>query len=196
MGSKPRALRDSGKSASRFDGDYQGGTANGAFVKCVAWNVTGFAVKGDSHNVSYNTVFDGSDIRAIPLHLLMNKSVDIANETSKPYVDPLTGLSTPTAFGRPDWATIFKQIRTDYPRDKVGVFFCGPRPRWKKSLLRICTSATHSRSHARRSRSLLPPQAQLTTYHLIASIIQHGCMHERRERVPSWPSRSLRHEFP
>jgi predicted ferric reductase len=73
-------------------------------------------------------VFDSSDIRAIALHLLMNKSVDIANETGKPYVDPLTGLSTPTAFGRPDWTTIFKQIRTDCPRDNVGVFFCGPRP--------------------------------------------------------------------
>eukprot|EP01052_Picozoa_sp_SAG31_P027309 SAG31_NODE_2544_length_5534_cov_3.478197_3_plen_1059_part_00 len=53
---------DSGKSASRFDGDFQGNTRNGAFIKCVAWNVTGFVVKGDSHNVSYNTVFDGSDI--------------------------------------------------------------------------------------------------------------------------------------
>ena len=53
---------DSGKSASRFDGDFQSGTANGAFIGCVAWNVTGFAVKGDFHNVSYNTVFDGSDI--------------------------------------------------------------------------------------------------------------------------------------
>ena len=73
-------------------------------------------------------VFDGSDIRAIPLHLLMNKSVHLANETGRPYVDPLTGLGTPTAFGRPDWGTIFGQIRADHPRDKVGVFFCGPRP--------------------------------------------------------------------
>ena len=55
---------DAGKGASRFDGDLATGTAHGAFIGNVAWNVSGFSVKGDYHNVSFNTVFDGSDIGA------------------------------------------------------------------------------------------------------------------------------------
>ena len=55
-------MHDSGKSASRFDGDYKTGTRNGAFVGNVAWNTSGFMVKGDQNNVSFNTVFDGTDI--------------------------------------------------------------------------------------------------------------------------------------
>ena len=55
-------MHDTGKSASRFDGDYNTGTRHGAFIGNVAWNISGFMVKGDQHNVSFNTVFDGSDI--------------------------------------------------------------------------------------------------------------------------------------
>ena len=55
-------MHDTGKSASRFDGNYDTGTRHGAFIGNVAWNISGFMVKGDQHNVSFNTVFDGSDI--------------------------------------------------------------------------------------------------------------------------------------
>lgn len=35
----------------------------------VAWNTSALVVKGDNHNVSYNTVFDGSDIpEGLPMH--------------------------------------------------------------------------------------------------------------------------------
>eukprot|EP00912_Choanoflagellata_sp_UC4_P001919 UC4_evm1s1233 len=54
----------SGKSALRFDGTSKTGTSNGAMIFNVAWNVTGFSVKGDKHNVSYNTHFDVDDVGA------------------------------------------------------------------------------------------------------------------------------------
>ena len=55
---------DSGKSALRFDGYYtpsnlQTMTSHGQMLHNVGWNVTALAVKGDWHNVSRNTVFDG-----------------------------------------------------------------------------------------------------------------------------------------
>jgi len=55
---------DSGKSALRFDGAFATGTANGAMVGNVAWNVGSFMVKGDNHTIASNTAFDGADIGA------------------------------------------------------------------------------------------------------------------------------------
>lgn len=55
--------RDSAKSALRFDGYFTNDstkmTANGQMLHNVAWNVSSLVVKGDSHNVSHCTVFDG-----------------------------------------------------------------------------------------------------------------------------------------
>ncbi|KAI5793781.1 ferric reductase NAD binding domain-containing protein [Peziza echinospora] len=42
--------------------------------------------------------------------------------------DTITGLRAPTNFGRPNWDTIFKGIRTIHAPAEVGVFFCGPKP--------------------------------------------------------------------
>ncbi len=42
--------------------------------------------------------------------------------------DVLTGLSTRTNFGRPDWDQIFYRISAAHPYSRVNVFFCGPYP--------------------------------------------------------------------
>jgi hypothetical protein len=55
--------RDSAKSALRFDGYFTNDstkmTANGQMLYNVGWNVSSLVVKGDSHNVSRCTLFDG-----------------------------------------------------------------------------------------------------------------------------------------
>ncbi|KAL8699875.1 MAG: hypothetical protein Q9224_001217 [Gallowayella concinna] len=41
--------------------------------------------------------------------------------------DTITGLRTPTNFGRPNWDAIFKGIRKIHSPAEAGVFFCGPK---------------------------------------------------------------------
>ncbi|CAJ0907827.1 16522_t:CDS:2 [Entrophospora sp. SA101] len=41
--------------------------------------------------------------------------------------DTITGLKSPTHFGRPNWDKILSNMRTKYPETDVGVFFCGPK---------------------------------------------------------------------
>merc|ERR1719343_945478 len=53
---------DSGKSALRFDGDDKSGTSNGEMSRNVAWNISAMVIKGNKHNITRNTAFDGSDI--------------------------------------------------------------------------------------------------------------------------------------
>jgi hypothetical protein len=54
---------DSGKSALRFDGyfsnDSQKMTQSGQMLNNVGWNVSALVAKGDHHNISKNTVFNG-----------------------------------------------------------------------------------------------------------------------------------------
>jgi hypothetical protein len=38
--------------------------------------------------------------------------------------DSITGLQSPTHFGRPNWNEIFDKVSKEH--DRVGVFFCGP----------------------------------------------------------------------
>ena len=40
--------------------------------------------------------------------------------------DQITGLQSPTHFGRPDWKQIFSTIATRHGGTEIGVFFCGP----------------------------------------------------------------------
>ena len=40
--------------------------------------------------------------------------------------DAITGLRTPTSFGRPNWDAIFKGIRKIHQPAEAGVFYCGP----------------------------------------------------------------------
>ncbi|MCJ1308705.1 hypothetical protein MMC25_002359 [Agyrium rufum] len=42
--------------------------------------------------------------------------------------DTITGLRSPTSFGRPNWDMIFKSIRKLHSPAEAGVFFCGPKP--------------------------------------------------------------------
>jgi hypothetical protein len=41
--------------------------------------------------------------------------------------DAITGLRSPTNFGRPNWDLIFKGIRKIHSPAEAGVFFCGPK---------------------------------------------------------------------
>ncbi|KAL8873444.1 MAG: hypothetical protein Q9174_001092 [Haloplaca sp. 1 TL-2023] len=41
--------------------------------------------------------------------------------------DVITGLRTPTNFGRPNWDAIFRGIRKIHSPAEAGVFFCGPK---------------------------------------------------------------------
>ncbi|CAG8568609.1 3572_t:CDS:2 [Dentiscutata heterogama] len=42
--------------------------------------------------------------------------------------DTVTGLRSPTHYGRPVWDKIFSEMRDQYPATDIGVFFCGPKP--------------------------------------------------------------------
>ncbi|KIW22822.1 uncharacterized protein PV07_11083 [Cladophialophora immunda] len=41
--------------------------------------------------------------------------------------DAITGLRTPTNFGRPNWDMVFRAIRKLHSPGEAGVFFCGPK---------------------------------------------------------------------
>ncbi|KAJ2688184.1 hypothetical protein H4218_006129 [Coemansia sp. IMI 209128] len=41
-------------------------------------------------------------------------------------LDPITGLRSPTNFGRPNTDLIFRAVAHEHPATDVGVFFCGP----------------------------------------------------------------------
>jgi len=63
-------------------------------------------------------------------------------------LDSITGLQTPTHFGRPDWKAIFQQIGTVNPKQDIGVFFCGPSV-LSKQLYRVCKQFTSTKSGTR-----------------------------------------------
>lgn len=66
------------------------------------------------------------------------KNVIINDETGQ---DALTGLRSPTSYGRPPWDQIFGKMAEDHPSTDIGVFFCGPKPLSKQ--LHICCN-THT----------------------------------------------------
>lgn len=41
--------------------------------------------------------------------------------------DAITGLQTPTNFGRPNWDMIFRGIKKLHSPGEAGCFFCGPK---------------------------------------------------------------------
>jgi len=41
--------------------------------------------------------------------------------------DAITGLHTPTNFGRPNWHMVFRGIKKLHAPGEAGVFFCGPK---------------------------------------------------------------------
>ena len=60
------------------------------------------------------------------------------------YCDAITGLRTPTNFGRPQFENIFQTMKEKYPNKKIGVFFCGPEVLSEKlsSISKKMSSAT------------------------------------------------------
>lgn len=42
--------------------------------------------------------------------------------------DALTGLKSPTHYGRPNFDQIFGQMAQQHPSTDIGIFFCGPKP--------------------------------------------------------------------
>ncbi|KAJ2262263.1 hypothetical protein GGI01_001659, partial [Coemansia sp. RSA 376] len=58
-------------------------------------------------------------------------------------LDPITGLRSPTNFGRPNTDLIFRAVAHEHPATDVGVFFCGPVKlgstidKWKLDIRRV-----------------------------------------------------------
>jgi len=66
---------------------------------------------------------------------------DVMYGTDEESKDQITGLSSPTHFGRPKWSDIFPDIAKRHPGADVGVFFCGPRV-LSKQLYKNCRRFT------------------------------------------------------
>jgi len=60
-------------------------------------------------------------------------------------MDSVTGLQSPTHFGRPDWDNIFTGIVSKHIGQRIGVFFCGPSP-ISKQLDKSCRKFTCTKS--------------------------------------------------
>jgi NADPH oxidase len=52
---------------------------------------------------------------------------DVMYGTDEESADQITGLSSPTHFGRPKWPDVFSELAKKHVNEDVGVFFCGPR---------------------------------------------------------------------
>jgi len=65
-----------------------------------------------------------------------------ADETG---LDSVTGLQSPTHFGRPDWDNIFTTLSSKHIGQRIGVFFCGPSP-ISKQLAKSCSKFTCAKS--------------------------------------------------
>ncbi|KAJ1950399.1 hypothetical protein FBU59_000703 [Linderina macrospora] len=73
---------------------------------------------------------NGSDEQMIEIHTYLTGRL---NEVQTQHLhlnngelDPITGLRSPTNFGRPNMDAIFKAVAYKHPATDVGVFFCGP----------------------------------------------------------------------
>lgn len=65
--------------------------------------------------------------------------------------DPITGLRSKTAFGRPDFERLFARWAIQFATvQRIGVFYCGPRPLGKTlryMCLRHSTAKTSFKFH-------------------------------------------------
>lgn len=59
--------------------------------------------------------------------------------------DQITGLQSPTHFGRPNWTQIFDELAARHAGTEVAVFFCGPAV-LSKELYRQCVSHTSTKT--------------------------------------------------
>jgi len=62
--------------------------------------------------------------------------------------DIITGLRSPTYFGRPDWNNIFAQMSKKHDGEDVGVFFCGPKI-LSKQLYTMCRKYTDTKAETK-----------------------------------------------
>ncbi|KAF9546245.1 hypothetical protein EC957_009984 [Mortierella hygrophila] len=73
---------------------------------------------------------DGSG--AFPIEVMLGEEFNGSNETLSDARDrdAITGLRSPTYYGRPNFDKIFGELALAHPREhgQVGVFFCGPKP--------------------------------------------------------------------
>ncbi|KAJ3189695.1 hypothetical protein HK101_008754 [Irineochytrium annulatum] len=63
--------------------------------------------------------------------------------------DAITGLKSPTYFGRPNFDQIFKGMRQTHPGTDIGVFFCGPKI-LSKTLHKACNRWTENTENGTR----------------------------------------------
>ncbi|KAJ2613711.1 hypothetical protein EV177_002402 [Coemansia sp. RSA 1804] len=83
----------------------------------------------DSSSYSLSRKNDMND-RMIEIHSYLTGKLSYAQMThvhiNVGEVDPITGLRSPTNFGRPNLDLIFRAVAHEHPATDVGVFFCGP----------------------------------------------------------------------
>ncbi|KAJ2770426.1 hypothetical protein IWQ57_002668 [Coemansia nantahalensis] len=72
----------------------------------------------------------GNTDSMIEIHTYLTGNLSMAQMThvhmNVGEVDPITGLRSPTNFGRPNLDLIFRAVAHEHPASDVGVFFCGP----------------------------------------------------------------------
>ena len=70
---------------------------------------------------------------AIEIHTYLTAKIKVDDATNimindaNAEKDAITGLRSPTNFGRPNWDMIFKSVRKIHSPAEAGVFFCGPK---------------------------------------------------------------------
>jgi len=62
--------------------------------------------------------------------------------------DQITGLQSPTHFGRPNWKEIFQDLSEKHVGTNVGVFFCGPQV-LSKQLKKYCSQFTSAKTQTK-----------------------------------------------
>ncbi|KAF9922652.1 hypothetical protein FBU30_007239 [Linnemannia zychae] len=69
---------------------------------------------------------------AFPMEVMLGEDLNGSSETLSDARDrdAITGLRSPTYYGRPNFDKIFGELAMAHPREQgqVGVFFCGPKP--------------------------------------------------------------------
>ncbi|KAG0272842.1 hypothetical protein BGZ95_011359 [Linnemannia exigua] len=107
---------------------YGGGGGDGADV-----GNQGFEGKGGEGDLltKLHKPLGGSG--AFPMEVMLGEEMNGSNETlsdARRDRDAITGLRSPTYYGRPNFDKIFGELALAHPQEhgQVGVFFCGPKP--------------------------------------------------------------------
>ncbi|KAJ2609680.1 hypothetical protein H4S08_003941 [Coemansia sp. RSA 1365] len=84
----------------------------------------------DAHNFGSMGSLSQPGESMIEIHTYLTGNLSYAQMThvhmNVGKVDPITGLRSPTNFGRPNLDLIFRAVAHEHPASDVGVFFCGP----------------------------------------------------------------------